>query len=166
VAAVLAALHTGPMSVDPLRDELLRPPAEAWRPAKGEVLIGEVVALDEREGFAGVRYPIVSVKTDAGEYVAIHCFHKVLRDELARWEPRVGERLGVAYHGRVDKGESQYELYRVKVVRGDGTAGGEPDWEAIRRGAEAEHGEQAVEEPHGAGVPEQTSLEDDDSIPF
>jgi hypothetical protein len=123
---------------DPLRDELLRPPAEAWRPDPGDVLVGEVVELDEREGFAGVRYPVVTVRTDVGEYVAFHAFHTVARDELARWEPKIGERLGVAYHGLVEKGESSYELYRMKVVREHdvAVAGAEPDWAAI--GGQAE----------------------------
>jgi hypothetical protein len=35
-------------AVDPLRDELLRPPAEGWRPSPGDVLIGEITAIEER----------------------------------------------------------------------------------------------------------------------
>jgi len=145
---------------DPLRDELLRPPAEGWRPKPGDVLIGEVVALAEREGFAGLRYPVVEVKTDEGDYVAIHAFHVVLRDELERQRPKVGDRLGVAYHGLVEKGESRYELYRVKVVRIDehDPARAEPDWDAIRRDAEAEASRVA------APVVDETGA--DDQIPF
>jgi hypothetical protein len=139
------------VSNDPLRDELLRPPAEAWRPDAGDVLIGEVVELDERRGFAERPYSVVTVRTDDGDYVAFHAFHTVARDELARARPKVGDRLGVGYHGLVDKGESRYELYRVKVVRGEGAGGAEPDWDEIGRDAD--------EEPIA-------SLLDDDSLPF
>jgi hypothetical protein len=72
---------------DPLRDELLRPTAPGWRPEPGDVLIGEVAGLDERPGFAGEVYPIVTVHCEDGSYVAVHAFHTVLRGELERQAP-------------------------------------------------------------------------------
>jgi hypothetical protein len=151
---------------DPLREQLLRPPAEAWRPEPGDLVIGEVVELGERRGFAERPYPVVIVRTEAGEYVAVHAFHTVLKEELAKLEPRAGDRLGVAYHGLVEKGESRYELYRVALER----AGGEeraPDWEAIARDAAAERDVAAVpanaREPEPLIPPESSG---DDEIPF
>jgi len=146
--------------VDPLREELLRPPAAGWRPNPGDVLIGEVVELGEREGFAGVRYPLVTVRTEAGEHVAVHGFHTVLRDELARAQPRVGDTLGVAYHGLVEKGDSKYELYRMKVVPTDASdpSRGEPDWAAIAADAAGEREQ--------LGEPVDFEPASDDDIPF
>jgi hypothetical protein len=74
--------------------------------------------------------------------------------------PSVGTRLGVAYHGPVEKGESRYELYRVRVVRTDehDPARGEPDWDAIGRDAEAEASRVAPPVNDEAGA--------DDDLPF
>jgi hypothetical protein len=109
------------MASDALRDELLREPAPGWRPEPGDVLIGRVIGFDERPGFAGVMYPIIEVERDDGERVAVHAFHTVLRDELARHKPKRGDRLGIAYHGerRTGDGDNTYQLYRVRVVRNE-----------------------------------------------
>jgi hypothetical protein len=71
-------------AVDPLREELLRPPAEGWRPSPGDVLIGEITAIEERRGFAERPYPVVTVRTDEGEFVAFHAFHTVAKDGTRR----------------------------------------------------------------------------------
>lgn len=113
------------MGVDRLRDELLREPAPAWRPQRGDVLIGEVVAIDERRGFAERLYPIVTVlENETGKEVAFHAFHTVAKDEILRLEPKVGDTIGIAYLGLVEKEDSRYELYRVKVIRKDVVAAG------------------------------------------
>jgi hypothetical protein len=89
--------------------------AEAWRPEAGDKLIGTVVDLDERDSdFGDEPYPIVTVLTDTGDERAFHGFHTVARNELAKQRPKVGERIGIAYHGLSDKG---YERYRIIVER-------------------------------------------------
>jgi hypothetical protein len=146
------------VSGDPLRDELLRPPAEGWRPDPGDVLIGDVTAIDEGRGFAERPYPVVTVRTDEGEFVAFHAFHTVAREELGKLEPKVGDRLGVSYLGLVRKGDdSCYELYRMKLVPAGGDVA-EPDWAAIAADAAAERG-QLVE-------PVELEQASDDDIPF
>jgi hypothetical protein len=102
----------------------------------------------------------VTVRTDEGEFVAFHAFHTVAKEELAKLQPRVGDRFGVAYLGLVQKDDSRYELYRMKVVstEGDERAGGEPDWEAIAADAAGERG-QLVE-------PVEVEQASDDDIPF
>jgi hypothetical protein len=139
------------VSVDPLREELLQPHAPAWQPNPGEVLIGEIVDLDERTGFAGGRYTVVIVKTDEGERWAFHAFHAVAAAELEKQQPAVGDRFGVAYHGLVRKGDQRYESYRLRVVKGP-----DPDWAAIR--AEAEQAQEAAVESG--------TEPDEDDIPF
>jgi hypothetical protein len=66
--------------------------AQAWKPEVGDKLIGEITDLDERENEYGV-YPIVTIVTDEGEELAVHGFHTVLRNELAKRRPRVGDRI-------------------------------------------------------------------------
>jgi hypothetical protein len=141
-----------------LRAELLRFP-KAWRPDPGDVLIGTVVDVDERSGFAGVAYPIVTVRTDLGDDFVFHAFHTVAKGELARLEPRAGETIGIAYHGPdPDKG---YERYRIKVVR-EQTPGG-PDWATMRSEAEADLSDRSALVEPGPAPPASPV---DDDIPF
>jgi hypothetical protein len=99
-----------------LQDQLDAEFAPAWRPAPGEKVVGTVVALDTRDGAFG-RYPIVTLNT-GGEEVALHAFHEVLANELARLAPKIGDELGVKYLGQhTEKG---YHQYRVRRAGGSG----------------------------------------------
>ena len=90
--------------------------ADAWKPEPGDKLIGTVVDLDERDSAYGDEpYPIVTIETDDGNELAFHAFHTVARNELAKQRPVVGDRIGVAYHGKKDG--KNYESYRVIVER-------------------------------------------------
>jgi hypothetical protein len=128
-------------------EERLENPAEAWRPDPGEKLIGTVVDLDEREStYDEQPYPIVTVLTSDGNEHAFHGFHTVPRRELARLRPRLGERIGIVYHGRHPRG---YEHYTIKLER-DPTA---PDWERIAAAA-------------GEPTDEDEQQDEDDGIPY
>jgi hypothetical protein len=94
-----------------LDDRLDTDYAAAWRPASGEKIIGEVTALDMRDGQFGT-YPIVTVRQDDGTELAMHCFHEVLSGELAKIAPKIGDRIGVKYVGRHP--ERGYHVYRVQ----------------------------------------------------
>jgi hypothetical protein len=98
---------------DRLRRELASFP-QPWRPQPGDVLVGSVLDVGERESKFGGSYPTVTVETAAGELVIVHAYHTVIRDELAQLQPATGERIGFAYHGRGPEG---YHRYRVKVER-------------------------------------------------
>ena len=94
--------------------------APAWRREDDPKIVGEVTTLSEREGAYG-RYPIVTVRTQDGER-AIHAFHEVLANELARIAPKVGDKIGVKYLGKHP--ERSYHRYRaVKVGDEEGV-----DW--------------------------------------
>src|SRR5206468_3062798 len=95
-------------------DERLDAFAEPWKPEPGDKLIGEVADLDERESEYG-SYPIVTVLTDEGEELAFHAFRTVAKNELAKVRPQIGDRIGIAYHGKPDG--KDYELYRIIVER-------------------------------------------------
>jgi hypothetical protein len=95
---------------------------EGWRPNAGDKLIGVVIGLESRSGEYG-EYPIVSVRTDDGHDLAFHAFHTVARGELEKLPPKLGDRIGIAYHGpHPVKG---YERYRIVIVRGAGEAAGD-----------------------------------------
>jgi hypothetical protein len=95
---------------------------EAWRPKVGDYLIGKVVSLDERDGEYG-SYPIVTVSRADGTRLAFHAFHTVARGELARLRPKIGDEIGIKYHGK--DAERGYERYTMRVDR----PGAEPDWD-------------------------------------
>jgi hypothetical protein len=99
-----------------IEDRLEADFAPAWRPERGEKLVGEVVAISERTGGYG-SYPIVTLRRDDGGEVAIHAFHQVLAARLAEVQPKVGEHLGVKYEGEINGGERRYHSYRVVVDR-------------------------------------------------
>ena len=92
--------------------------AEAWRPKQGEKLIGTVLELSKRETeFSDEPYPLVVVLTDEGREFAVHAFHTVLKAEIARRDPKVGDRLGVKYFGRDE--QKGYEIYKADVERAE-----------------------------------------------
>ncbi len=95
--------------------------ATAWKPEPGDTLIGQVTEITERDGGYGV-YPIVTVKRDDGEELALHAYHTVAQNELAEQRPQIGERIGIKYVGRVagKDAKGSYHAYRIKVDRPDG----------------------------------------------
>lgn len=86
--------------------------AEAWKPTKGAKIVGVVTDVTSRDGGYG-EYPIVTIKTGDGD-LAVHCFHEVLRGELARIAPKVGDEIGIRYLGKhPEKGYHQYKVARA-----------------------------------------------------
>jgi hypothetical protein len=98
------------VAVSTIQDQLDKEFAPAWTPVAGDSIVGIVTDLSSREGEYGT-YPIVTVRGDDGER-ALHCFHEVLANELARIAPKVGDQLGVKYVGRHP--ERGYHIYRVR----------------------------------------------------
>lgn len=105
----------------------------AWRPDPEDKLVGTVVEVDERVSDYGP-YPLLIVETEDGDEVAVHAFHTVLKNELARKRPQPGDTIGIVYRGKdEDRG---YERYRVVLDRVQATAG--IDWDAHQVSSEAE----------------------------
>lgn len=116
-------------------DDRLDSTAEAWKPKAGEKLIGAVVDVDSRTTEYGT-YPIVTLRTDTGDELAFHAYHTVAKNEFAKRQPRLGERIGIKYIGKSDKG---YEAYRIVFE-----AAAPPDWDRIGAEAEAEAAEAGI----------------------
>jgi len=94
--------------------------APGWRPAIHEVVQGTVIELSERLGFDDVAYPIIVVRKDAGDEVALHAFHTVLRAKLAEAKPVVGDRIAVRFEGKIKaktEGHKPYHGYSLVVEK-------------------------------------------------
>lgn len=118
-----------------LDDRLNADYAPAWRPDPGDRVVGEVVGITERQG-EYEPYPIVTVRRDDGKEFAIHAFHTVLAGELARLQPKLGDRIAVKYTGRKEgRSGTSYHAYRA-VKDGDESAF---SWGKYATGENLEH---------------------------
>ena len=94
----------------------------AWRPDQEDpdTIIGKVV--DIQVGTSDYDpYPLIVIQQDDGSEKAIHGFHTVLKNELLRNKPQIGERIGIKYLGEQEtKPGSRFKSfigYRVSVER-------------------------------------------------
>jgi len=136
--------------------------APAWRPDQEDpsVLIGTVV--DIQQGTSEYEpYPLLVVEQDDGTEKAVHGFHTVLKNELIRQRPQIGERIGIKYLGeQATKPGSKFKSfigYRVKIDR----ASSEFDWSKV--GVIEEIPEAAAPVQEAVTVPADAK---EDDIPF
>lgn len=117
-------------------DEKLTAPRENWKPhadlTQSKTVSGLVIDKTERElGFEQQgTAPFLRVLDDDGTEWSVAGFHAVLRAEIIRTGPHVGDRVGVIYQGegKAKENQSAPHLYRVVVERNpDGPQ--EPDRE-------------------------------------
>lgn len=89
--------------------------AEGWRPEPGARIVGTVIDIAANDMGYGP-YAIVTLETASGP-IAVHAFHTVLRRELAKRRPKVGDQLDITYLGKKGEGGhfgKGYDNYRVK----------------------------------------------------
>jgi hypothetical protein len=122
---------------------------EAWMPEPDDLLIGAVTDVDEREGDYGA-YPLVCVFADdqssgskqtvPGTEYAVHGFHTVLRREFAKQKPAIGDHIGIAYFGKQQGRNNEFEGYRVIIDERATPAGSNtgPDWDKVAADADTE----------------------------
>ena len=92
--------------------------ARGWRPAPGETIVGTVAHLGRRESEYGA-FPVVTLAADTDDpettnYVAVNAFHTILKNQLFEIKPKVGDRLSVTYHGKIQPekaGANPYHHY-------------------------------------------------------
>lgn len=106
--------------------EKLEAKRENWIPHNPELdhprsVDGLVLDRQERELGFGQKgnAPIVRVLSDDGTEWNVAGFHAILRSELVREGPRIGDRIGVAYQGlgTAKENQSPPHLYRVVLER-------------------------------------------------
>lgn len=140
-----------------LEDQLNSGYAESWRPEPGDMLIGEVMSITSRTTEYGA-YRILEIKRDDGTRLAVHAFHQVLEQELAKIKPQIGHRIGIKFLGKPEG--KNYVSYK-----------------AATENAPAEDWSDAAQEPPASDVPNDfppvtqsvpsgTKTADDDDIPF
>jgi len=136
----------------------------AWRPDQedSDTLIGEVV--DIQVGTSDYDpYPLIVIRTDLGEEKAVHGFHTVLKNELLRKKPQIGERIGIKYLGeqKTKPGSkfSSFIGYRVQVDR----QMGEFDWSKM---GQIEEELEAYTPPPKADPVTVPADAGDDDVPF
>lgn len=105
-----------------MEERMNAPDPEGWRPEAGDVVIGVVDEVTSREGDYGL-YPLIIVEKSDGEFIAVHAFHTVLRNEIESLQPSVGDDIGIKYLGQQEpkgglkKGQDPFHMYRVKLDR-------------------------------------------------
>ena len=153
--------------------------AEAWRPDTGDKIEGTVESVTSNDAGWGP-YPIVTVNTGKTR-LAIHGFHTVLKNELARIQPSEGDTIAVKYMGLLTAkdGKTQFHGYRVVTDSETSTA---VDWSAIadtareetqaldnkvnQRAQKAAIERDMVREETGRGKAKKSEAAPTDEIPF
>lgn len=102
--------------------------ATAWKPQPGETITGKVVEAGMIDPNGKGKYLCVTLERSDGELYALHCFHQVLRNEIARARPKVGyDVITVTYNGKKEGGSfGGYNSYSVS-----GGQAKEVDWDAL-----------------------------------
>jgi hypothetical protein len=120
---------------------------EAWMPqAPGDELVGVVQAIKPTVRTSYGPVPVLEIEQPGpnGKTWSVWLLHTVLRREVWRQEPAIGETIYIRYDGRVkpEAGTSAYESYTVLVDRPDQNT--EINWREL-----AEQYDPGVLEPQG-----------------
>lgn len=105
-----------------MEERMNAPDPEGWRPEVGDVVIGTIDEVTTGNGDFG-EYPLLIIEKADGEFIAVHAFHSVLRNEIESLQPSEGDEIGVKYLGKKEpkgglkKGMSPFENYKVKLDR-------------------------------------------------
>jgi hypothetical protein len=151
------------MSESTIDDRLDADYAPAWRPAVDDKLTGEVVALSERDGGYGT-YPIITLKRDDGDELAVHAMHTVLSAQLAELRPKVGDRIAIKYLGKIANkaGTGSYHGYRAVSDAADGGV----DWGRYGDGDEEAGGSDLPSTSDATTTTAPAVAADDEPLPF
>lgn len=97
-----------------LREQAATDLPPAWRPSKpGETLAGELVRWERGSTDYGPQ-DIAIVRDEEGTTHALWLLHSVLREEVAKQSPTVGDLIAVCYLGRKTSAAGQpYAHFRV-----------------------------------------------------
>jgi hypothetical protein len=114
----------------PYSDSLDASSAPAWKPEVDDRIIGAVTDVDEFDGGQYDPAPVLTISvTDPsstlegeplaiGEEYRVFGFSAVLRNEIEKTQPQVGDVVGVKYIGLAEKrkaGQSPAKLFKFKV---------------------------------------------------
>jgi hypothetical protein len=87
-------------AVEPsMLDRLQQEAAEGWNPNEGDTLVGTVLSIKASQPNEYGIYPIVTLQSEDGKSVAVHCFHQTLKERLLEKRPAPGEKIAIQYVG-------------------------------------------------------------------
>lgn len=109
---------------DPFRqglDEATGEFAPMWQPEPGDTIIGQVIRYERATTRYGPCDICVLLHEDTGEELAVWILEFVLVKKFMELRPRVGERMGIKYVGKVDREtDNPYKNFVVQVDRDAG----------------------------------------------
>lgn len=142
--------------------------SEGWRPEDGDVLTGTVNAVSKAwSEWTNSFYPLVTIDT-GDKLVDVHAFHDVLRSRLMETQPKVGDKLEIAYLGKrpTKDGKREVAVYKVTVPGETGEAvWADLNGQSRRNAAAAVTGDVPADETDLPGS-DQPQLGSDEDIPF
>ena len=86
----------------------------------GEGVEGRVISIDVTSSeYTTDDIPVINIETPDGVVRQIRGYHSVLRNEIERAAPKVGDTLAVKYNGKkpTKDGKKSFHSYGVKVAR-------------------------------------------------
>ena len=136
---------------------------EGWKPNPGDEVTGKLIDVAVTENGWGP-YPVLTLES-GGREVAVHAFHDVLKGELSRRQPKIGDELSIKYLGQ-PQGKN-YHAYRVRGGQvGDfnwGQFGDDPEPPAAASGPPIAPTPVA---PPAESPTQAAPVDEDDSLPF
>lgn len=98
--------------------------AEGWKPKAGDVVEGKVTDVDSAYStYTNSLYPIVTIQKDDGTEVSVHGFHTVLKKELLKRRPKIGEAIRIVFVGMRKMKNEGMEAAIYKVTTESGISG-------------------------------------------
>lgn len=88
----------------------------AWKPDPGAVIVGTLQGVEVIDPGGQGPYPCLTIQTADGSLRAVHAFHQVLRNGIARRRPKIGDELTIVYRGK--KAGGAYGGYHDYAVSG------------------------------------------------
>lgn len=168
-------------------EERMNSTALSWRPGETEEdgrdtsnpLYGKFMRMEAATSDFGPYWRMIIEKSDSsgvvtGEEVSVALFHTVLKNELAKLQPRVGDLLGLRYDGKKPRpGQQPIQMYTVRIDR---PAAQEFNWGSLNPNEQSIDGKVVYEgapppvEPEVAAEPvsaePSAAVQDEDDIPF
>lgn len=99
---------TAPVTMTALERRIAMESAPSWRPEPGQTLTGRLIGARKAEGGEYGAYPVaIFENVSDGSYVAVHAFHTLLKDGLAKLSPKKDDVVTMHYVGYQETNESK-----------------------------------------------------------
>lgn len=149
-----------------MTDETETDYARAWRPDKDDpkTVKGHVLDVVLGPDFGWGRYPIVTIRQEDGEELAIHAQATILRSEMAERDVGKGDDVEVTYLGKRAPKSGAGKPYHVYKV----TGGKQPafSWNSDVPERQVDQADPPIQSSRPADPDPMPASADDDDLPF